>query len=69
MKTQNFFQKLLSTIDINLNFMKIQKHIYSKRTSKKVIKGLNYYKKNKEIINNVDQNLNRKRTIIIFNGY
>ena len=57
MKMLNFYLKLLNMIDINLNFMKIQK-LYFKRTSnKKVKKGLIFIIKILNLINKVEKNL------------
>ena len=43
-------------IDINLNFMKIQKHIFPKRSSKKKVKkGIEFYSDNKNLINEIEK--------------
>ena len=50
-------------IDISQNFMKIQKLMYLRehQKKKKVKKGLEFYKKNIELINKVEKNIQSKR--------
>ena len=47
--------------DINLNFMKIQKHMFLKDHQKKVKKGVDFYKNNSDLIDIVEKNLKLKK--------
>ena len=52
-------------IDINLNFTKIQKLIFQKDHQKKVIKGIEFYSKNSDLINNVENKFKIEKELLL----
>ena len=53
-------------IDFSLNFTKILKPIYSKRTSlKKVSKGIKFYNENTQLINKIEKKFNIEKELLL----
>ena len=66
MNNAKFLQKVIEYDRYQPEFYEDTKTYISKRTSKKkVLSGLNYYKNNKEIINNVDLNFGIEKELLL----
>ena len=65
-KMQDFYLKLLNTIDFNQSFMRIQKHILANVLQlKKLKKGVDFYENNSNLINLVEKNFGVEKELLL----